>query len=98
MNNTDKGKVVVAQSTFATVGDQCSKALWGTQPPVNPLPEWAPLFILFEQPGGQRIGGEQNHVSVAETAPADLDPFVHGVAVRPGTDQIRAHRELRRFL
>src|SRR5688572_25079368 len=54
--------------------------------------------MLFKQPGGHRIGGEQKHVSIAKAALADLYPFVQRFAVRPGADQIRAHRELRRFL
>src|SRR5262245_34914655 len=90
MNDADEGKVVVAQSIFATVGHQGGKALWRTQLPVEPLPERSPLFMLFEQPGGQGIGGEQKHVAIAEGALADVDLFVQRFAVRPGTDQIRA--------
>src|SRR3989449_4763693 len=52
----------------------------------------------FQQPGGHRIRGEQQHVAIAEAALADLYPFVQCFAVRPGADQIRAHRELRRSL
>src|SRR5438874_6470813 len=38
MNHTDKGKVVVAQSIFAAVGDHCGKAFWRAQLLVKPLP------------------------------------------------------------
>src|SRR2546425_11704160 len=38
MNDKDKGKVVVAQSIFAAVGDHCGKALRRTELPVKPLP------------------------------------------------------------
>src|SRR2546428_6481552 len=98
MNHADQRKVVVAQSMLAAVSDHRGKALWRTQLPVQPLPQWSPVFMLFQQPGGHRIGGEQKHVSIAQAALADLDPFVRWFAVRPGADQIRAHGELRRFL
>src|SRR3989442_7907771 len=52
----------------------------------------------FKQPGGHRIRGEQQHVSIAEAALADLYSILQRFAVRPGADQIRAHRELRRSL
>src|SRR5205809_8016758 len=52
----------------------------------------------FKQPGGHRIRGEEQHVSIAEAALADLDSILQGFAVRPRADQIRAHRELRRSL
>src|SRR5438034_10591700 len=52
----------------------------------------------FQQPGGHRIRGEQQHVSIAEAALADLYSILQRFAVRPGADQIRAHRELRRSL
>src|SRR5881396_2531716 len=98
MNDTDKGEVVVAQSIFAAVGDQCGKALRRTELPVKPLPQWSPLFMPFKQPGGHRIRGEQQHVSIAEAALTDLYPILQRFAVRSRADQIRAHRELRRFL
>src|SRR6266566_9201457 len=49
----------------------------------------------FKQPSGHRIGGEQQHVSIAEAALADLYSILQRFVVRPGADQIRAHRELR---
>src|ERR1051325_4814766 len=98
MNDADQRKVVVAQSMRAAVGDHRGKALRRTQLPVQPLPQWPPRFMLFQEPGGHRIGGEQQHVAIAQAALADLDPFVQWFAVRPGADQIRAHGELRRFL
>src|SRR5438874_1588764 len=52
----------------------------------------------FKQPGGHGIRGEQQHVSIAEAALADLYPILQRFAVRSRADQIRAHRELRRFL
>src|SRR2546430_2089935 len=52
----------------------------------------------LEQPGGHRIRGEQQHVAIAEAALADLYSILQGFVVRPGADQIRAHRELRRSL
>src|SRR5437870_6928632 len=52
----------------------------------------------FKQPGGHRIRGEQQHVSISETALTDLDSILQRFAVRPGADQIRAHGELRRSL
>src|SRR6266705_5515912 len=52
----------------------------------------------FKQPGGHCIRGEQQHVSIAEAALADLYSILQCFAVRPGADQIRAHRELRRSL
>src|SRR2546421_11050013 len=52
----------------------------------------------FKQPGGHRIRGEQQHVSIAQAALADLYSILQCFAVRPGADQIRAHRELRRLL
>src|SRR6266487_3442086 len=54
--------------------------------------------MLFKQPGGHRIRGEKQHVSIAEAALADLYSILQRFAVRPGADQIRAHRELRRSL
>src|SRR5438093_13045935 len=54
--------------------------------------------MSFQQPGGHRIRGEQQHVSIAEAALADVDSILQGFVVRPGADQIRAHRELRRSL
>src|SRR3989475_12669552 len=98
MNHADQGKVVVPHPMLAAVSDHRRKAFWRTQLPVQPLPQWSPVFMLFQQPGGHRIGGEQQHVSIAQAALADLDPFVRWLAVRPGADQIRAHGELRRFL
>src|SRR5690349_700730 len=98
MNDADQGTVVVAQSMLAAVGDHRVKARWRTQLPVQPLPQWSPGFMLFQEPGGHRIGGEQQHVSIAKAALADVYPFVQWFAVRPGADQIRAHGELRRFL
>src|SRR6185437_6745616 len=98
MNDADQGKVVVAQSMLAAVGDHRGEALWRTQLPVQPLPQWPPGFMLFQEPGGHRIGGEQQHVSIAQAALAHVYPFVRWFAVRPGADQIRAHGELRRFL
>src|SRR5919197_362186 len=98
MNDTDKGEVVVAQSIFAAVGDDCGEALRRTELPVNPLPQWSPLFMPFQQPGGHRIRGEQQHVSIAEAALAGSYPILQRFVVRPGADQIRAHRELRRLL
>src|SRR5437016_11481787 len=38
MNDTDKGKVVVAQAIFAAVGDHRGKVLRRTELPVQPLP------------------------------------------------------------
>src|SRR2546425_8413644 len=52
----------------------------------------------FQQPGGHRIRGEQQHVAIAEAALADVYAILQGFVVRPGADQIRAHRELRRSL
>src|SRR5438445_9789166 len=98
MNDADQRKVVVAQSMRAAIGDHRGKALWRTQLPVQPLPQWSPGFMLFQEPGGHRIGGEQQHVAIAQAAIADVYPFVQWFAVRPGADQIRAHAELRRFL
>src|SRR6266480_4705369 len=98
MNDPDKGEVGVARSLFPAVGDHRGEALRRTELPVQPLPSWSPLFLTFKQPGGHRIRGEQQHVSIAEAALADLYPFVQRFAVRPGADQIRAHRELRRSL
>src|SRR5437879_7540011 len=83
---------------LAALSDHRGKALWLTQLPVQPLPQWSPVLMLFQQPGGHRIGGEQKHVSIAQAALADLDPFVRWFAVRPAADHIRAHGERRRFL
>src|SRR5205807_9650619 len=52
----------------------------------------------YKQPGGHRIRAEQQHLSIAEPALADLYSILQLFAVRPGADQIGAHRELRRSL
>src|ERR1041385_4633699 len=72
MNDADQGTVVVAQSMLAAVGDHRVKARWRTQLAVQPLPQWSPVFMLFQEPGGHGIGGEQQHVSIAQAALADL--------------------------
>src|SRR2546422_6601939 len=74
MNNADKGAVVVAQSMLAAVGDHCGKALWRTQLAVQPLPQWSPVFVLFEQPGGHRVSGEQER---SEEHTSELQSRLH---------------------
>src|SRR5438309_653947 len=53
--------------TFGMVADRAKEAA-----NCPGLLEWSHLFKPFKQPGGHRIRGEQQHVSIAEAALADL--------------------------
>src|SRR2546430_5569960 len=58
----------------------------------------SPVFKPFEPAGGHRLPCQQIPVSIPEASLAGIYSYLQRFVVRPGADQIRAHRELRRSL